>query len=98
MPLQARCNDPRIRVTICERDLKDALLILYCYSCAEYVIDYGEGECEAAGADIAIEDRAMTKKVEVTARCEASAIPALLDELAAGLGAANSIRAFVVLD
>jgi hypothetical protein len=76
----------RIRVTVAEQDLKDALLILHCYTCSEYVVASAHGCCDALSATAANRDPASITKIEITAKCAASAIPALLDELATSFG------------
>lgn len=79
-----------VRLTLAEPDLRDALLILYCYSCWQYDIKPAQSpphDCIQTGHPDVI------TKVEITAKCAPHAVLELLDELAVAFGHTQAFRA-----
>jgi hypothetical protein len=89
-------RDLRIRVTVAEHDLKDALLILYCYSCSEYAIGSSYSSRDAVRRPSAAgDDPVNIAEVDIGAKCKASALQALLAELATAFGRTHAFRAII---
>lgn len=88
-------RDLRIRVTVAERDLKDALLILYCYSCSEYAIGSSYSSRDAVRPSAAGDDPVNIAEVDIGAKCKASALQALLAELATAFGRTHAFRTII---
>ncbi len=89
-------RDLRIRFTVADRDLGDALLVLYCYSCSGYVLEHGAGD---SCLPVALaEDDGVLGRVCISASCKAVAGPALLDELATAFGQTDAFHAVVQFD
>ena len=88
-------RDLRIRVTVAERDLKDALLILYCYCCSEYAIGSSYSSRDAVRPSGAGDDPVNIAEVDIGAKCKASALQALLAELATAIGRTHAFRAIM---
>jgi hypothetical protein len=93
---EALSRDLRIRVTVADRDLGDALLVLYCYSCSDYVLAHGgDDSCLPAAWP---QDDVVLSRVCISASCKAVAGPALLEELATAFGQTDAFHAVVQFD
>lgn len=88
----------RLRLTLPEPDLREALLILYCYSCSEYDIKAAQSAPSPSPGYMQTGHSAVMAKVEITARCTSQAIPVLLDELALTFGHTPAFRAAIEID
>lgn len=93
MLLKAQPEPVRIRITVAETDLKDALVILNCYSCAEYDVHSGQSNLRQLEVSIAGEHRNAIAKVEIVAKCTSAAVAALLEELVLAFGHTQTFTA-----
>jgi hypothetical protein len=83
----------RISLTVAEPDLRDALLILYCYSCSEYEIGSSYSSRDAVRPSAAGDDPVNIAEVDIRAKCKASALQAILAELATAFGRTHAFKA-----
>lgn len=84
-----------IRITVAEADLRELLLILYSYSCVQYVIEIVHSSYHS-GSGTAEGDQQLTAgNVDIEARCDAGAIPALVEELANVFGSTKAFQVIV---
>jgi len=75
-----------IQILVPDHAVKDALLILQCYSCSTYRID----QCSAANGEVmactARSSSGRATHVSIYAKCYAALMPTLIEELRSSFG------------
>mgnify|MGYP006277195343 CR=1 FL=1 len=87
MPAEiTRHLNTEIYLTINEKDVKDALLILQSYSCQNYSVTNGCSCSEEVSKKIVCNVEHNQTLVSISANCETDYIPSLVEELRSALG------------
>lgn len=83
----------QIWITVQERDVLEALLILHSYSCYEYSVVAGRPQLELRDGMNAEPPSPGSATAGISARCDMDYIPSLLEELGSTLGQTFNFRA-----